>query len=217
MRKRLNLGCGLTPTPGWENYDNSPGVFLANHPGLAWLLEKLKLLSRHQKETTVRRRELRIPVRRANVAKRIPVENGCAEVVYASHLLEHLDAHEVARFLQEVRRILAPGGVIRLVVPDLQRMVARYVQDGDANALVAGTLLAQPRPRGLAARLQFLLLGPRAHLWMYDGPSLSRLLLKHGFEQPVVLAPGETTIADSGDLNLREREADSLYLEARRP
>jgi hypothetical protein len=52
---------------------------------------------------------------------------------------------------------------------------------------------------------------------MYDGASLARLLVGEGFEDPVRLRPGETTIADPGALDLREREEESLYLEARAP
>ena len=35
MPVRLNIGCGMAPTPGWLNYDNSPSVWLARWPVLA--------------------------------------------------------------------------------------------------------------------------------------------------------------------------------------
>jgi len=62
-----------------------------------------------------------------------------------------------------------------------------------------------------------LLVGDRHHAWMYDGRSLSRLLADHGFLGPGVLAPGETTIADPGALDLCERADESVYVEARKP
>jgi len=49
---------------------------------------------------------------------------------------------------------------------------------------------------------------------MYDGKSLSKLLLNTGFSKVLVLDAGETVIKDHEGLNLFEREDDSLYIEA---
>lgn len=40
--------------------------------------------------------------------------------IYTSHALEHLAPHDVARALSEFRRVLKPGGVAIIVVPDLE-------------------------------------------------------------------------------------------------
>ena len=46
-------------------------------------------------------------------------EGSIAEI-YASHVLEHLGYHlELPRALAEMRRVLAPGGMLRISVPDL--------------------------------------------------------------------------------------------------
>ena len=56
----------------------------------------------------------------------IPFPDNTAQVVYHSHILEHF-SHENARtFLRECRRVLNPGGIIRVVVPDLESLVATY-------------------------------------------------------------------------------------------
>jgi hypothetical protein len=52
---------------------------------------------------------------------------------------------------------------------------------------------------------------------MYDSASLAKLLIEAGFRNPVNLPPGQTTISESGSLDLREREEESLYVEARNP
>jgi SAM-dependent methyltransferase len=156
-------------------------------------------------------------IRWADAVVRIPIGSGTADVVYASHVLEHLDRGEVLRFLSEIARVLAPGGIVRLAVPDLARLVSRYVKTQDADELISATLLAQPRPRGLVPVLRQLWTGGRHHLWMYDGLSLVKLLETAGFMAPRALAGGETTIPDSGPLDLREREEESVYVEALRP
>ena len=68
------------------------------------------------------------------------------DVLYSSHMLEHLDTVEAMKFLIEARRVLKHGGIIRLAVPDLRRMIADYETDGDADRLVSRTQLAHTRP-----------------------------------------------------------------------
>ncbi|MEW5727632.1 MAG: methyltransferase domain-containing protein [Pseudomonadota bacterium] len=48
----------------------------------------------------------------------LPIASGTAKVVYSSHLLEHLTDSEVRHVLAEARRILEPGGALRIVLPD---------------------------------------------------------------------------------------------------
>lgn len=47
---------------------------------------------------------------------------------YSSHVLEHLSPEEATALLAEMHRVLAPGGVIRVVVPDLERVARDYLE-----------------------------------------------------------------------------------------
>jgi SAM-dependent methyltransferase len=47
-----------------------------------------------------------------------PFESDSVSEILASHLLEHLDRHTALAFLVECWRVLRPGGVLRLAVPD---------------------------------------------------------------------------------------------------
>jgi hypothetical protein len=60
-------------------------------------------------------------------------------------------------------------------------------------------------------------IGSRLHQWMYDGRSLSRLLVSQGFVSPRVLKAGETQISDPKGLDLYERSHESVYVEATNP
>lgn len=54
-------------------------------------------------------------------------DESCLEV-YASHVFEHLGYNgEVQKALLEVYRILSPGGVLRVAVPDLDTLCKLYV------------------------------------------------------------------------------------------
>ena len=57
----------------------------------------------------------------------LPFADGTFEVVYHSHALEHFDREQGERLLRECRRVLAPGGVLRVVVPDLEQIARAYL------------------------------------------------------------------------------------------
>lgn len=212
---RINVGCGANPTPGWLNFDNSLTVRLARVPALLQLLAKLGVIGAHQLHfARVVRRE---GILWANAVHRIPVPDSSAEVVYTSHMIEHLDPHsEVPSFLREVRRVLIPNGVLRLAAPDLSRRVHRYLETHDADEFIASLRLIDGTPRSVVSITRYLLVGFRNHRWMYDASSLIRLLERYEFIDPRALPAGQTTIPYPGPLNLREREDESMYVEARR-
>lgn len=212
---RINVGCGQAPTEGWRNFDNSLSLRLAGIPFLPELLRSAGALDDAQYEFIQFARSNRIEY--GDVTKGLPLASGSVEVLYSSHMLEHLGQEEASTFLKEARRVLCRGGIIRLAVPDIRRRVDQYVDSGDADAFIAGTLLSQPRPRTVAQRLRLLLVGTRHHHWMYDGASLCGLLEAHGFGKAVVVQAGDTTIQSPEPLDLREALSESVYVEAENP
>lgn len=52
----------------------------------------------------------------------LPLPDGCAQRVYAGHVLEHIPPAAVPLVLAEIRRVLAPGGLLCAVGPDLDRI-----------------------------------------------------------------------------------------------
>lgn len=70
-------------------------------------------------------------VHRANLLGRLPLEDATADLVYSSHFLEHIPRDQVTSFLRECWRILKPGGVLRLVVPDLENLCRTYLHHRD--------------------------------------------------------------------------------------
>ncbi|MBF0154306.1 MAG: class I SAM-dependent methyltransferase [Magnetococcales bacterium] len=212
---RINVGCGRSPTPGWSNFDNSPSVrFSQLSPVLITLLAKFSILNQGQCDFITFCRSQNIVYADA---LSLPLPDHQVDVIYSSHMLEHLDQYAARCFLQEAKRLLKPGGIIRLVVPDLEAMVLNYMKHLDGNAFLEQTLLIRNDPRSLGNRLAFLITGDRGHKYLYDARSLCRLLAKESFVNPCALPPGETTIPHPGELNLREREAESIYVEALAP
>ncbi|MEI7895990.1 MAG: methyltransferase domain-containing protein [bacterium] len=211
---RVNLGCGRTPAKGWRNFDNSYSVRLRSIPLLPGLLLNTGILLRDQYDYLQFTRVHDIEY--GDILKGLPLADSSVEVLYSSHVLEHLDRQEVEAYLREARRILCPGGILRLVVPDLAMIINKYNENHDADAFVTEIYLSQLRPRTFTQRLRATVVGSRIHQWVYDGASLSAVLMKNGFIDPTVLKPGETTIPDPGEFNLSERADVSLYVEARK-
>jgi Methyltransferase domain len=212
---KVNVGCGLSPTPGWLNFDNSLSVRVARWPTISSALTRTGFLA--EKSAELSEMTQRGSIRFANAATRIPCATGSVAAVYSSHMIEHLDRAEARAFLAEVMRVLSPSGVVRVAAPDLSRLAKDYMVNGDADGFVTGINMGLDRPAGLRGWAKWTLVGPRHHLWMYDGESLTRLLREAGFEDPAVMPPGSTKIPGPGQLDLTERAMESVYVEAVRP
>lgn len=58
--------------------------------------------------------------------KQLPFPDCSVDVVYTSHVIEHFTYAAGLKILKEIFRTIKPGGIIRLVTPDLERMVKDY-------------------------------------------------------------------------------------------
>lgn len=205
----VQYGCAFSAPPGWVNFDSSPTM----------RFERLPVLGRVY---TKNNRRFPPEVRYGDVVAGLPVESGSCRGVYASHVLEHLCLEDCRAALRETLRILAPGGIFRLVVPDLQVYAERYLDAagaGDAAASIRfmertglGVQFRSRTPMGMARRL----LGNSAHQWMWDEASLRAELEGTGFT-----AVRRAQLGDSEDpmFELAESPArfvDACAMEARR-
>jgi ubiquinone/menaquinone biosynthesis C-methylase UbiE len=100
-----------------------------------------------------------------------------ADLIYCSHALEYFDRDQARDVLQEWYRVLAPGGLLRLAVPDFESLVKVYQTSGALDR-VLGPLYGKMdivTPSG-HERLY--------HKTKYDEGSLSSLLQQCGFLAP---------------------------------
>jgi SAM-dependent methyltransferase len=111
MALLLNLGCGDRTDPAWVNIDQSARGRLRAIPGIRRLVGGPN------------------PPGYVNwdLRRGIPCADGAAAVAYASHMLEHLQQPEADAFLREAYRVLQPGGIARIVVPDLEQLARDYL------------------------------------------------------------------------------------------
>lgn len=75
-----------------------------------------------------------------NLLQGIPFADNTFDAVYHSHVLEHFTRTDAGTFIKECYRVLKPGGIIRIAIPDLEKIATLYLQklnaalQGDAHA-----------------------------------------------------------------------------------
>ncbi|MBX9761222.1 MAG: methyltransferase domain-containing protein [Beijerinckiaceae bacterium] len=211
----VQYGCGLAAPDGWVNFDSSPRLRFERMPGVGAVAALLG------------KRLFPENIDYGDIVQGLPVPDGGADAVYASHVLEHLSRNDVSVALANTYRVLRPGGVFRLIVPDLHWRAALYLADranGDAAAaerFIASTHMGlMDRPQGLMGILRGAY-GSTGHRWFYDEASMRTLLAEAGFVDVRLCAMGDSgdpmfdRVEDIGRF-VFEGEAE-LAMEARRP
>jgi predicted SAM-dependent methyltransferase len=143
-----------------------------------------------------------------NLARPLPFDSGSVAAIFHEHLLEHLPLTAGDHFLRECHRVLRPGGILRVGVPDAGQLLRSYA--GDRSYLEE---LHPGRPTALLA-VQELFYWHR-HCAMFDVDTLSLLFEAGGFPDPRQRAFGETDLDPAPDTE--RRRAGTLYMEARKP
>ena len=142
--RKLHLGSFDQAADGWLNTDVTPHMLVARVPALPWLLHRVGVL-RDGRYAAYRSGAFR-SLRYLDVSRRFRFDDETFDCVYASHMLEHLHPDVAEHCLREAHRVLRPGGVLRLAVPDLDQMVADY-DPADPDALPVGHLPGSRTPR----------------------------------------------------------------------
>lgn len=143
---KINVGAGKRTYPDWWNCD------IEQDPGASQPLDAIC------------------------DAKTVPLPDGCADVVQAIHLFEHLYRWEIDTALSEWRRLLKPAGLLILELPNLVKCCENYL---------AGRMRGGKDPDQLA---RFGIYGdPRTenhwmgHRWGYSPSELIQILHERGF------------------------------------
>jgi predicted SAM-dependent methyltransferase len=202
----VQYGCGWQAPPNWLNFDSSPTL----------RFEKIPFVGRLYTKNARRFPE---NVFYGDIVKGLPVNNGSVARLFASHVIEHLGYQDAQLALKRSHELLKPGGLFRLVVPDLKARAQKYISAADRNSPVAAidfmrsTMLGrEKRPRGLRAVIAETF-GGSHHLWMWDEASLSAALLEQGFVNIRRCSFGDSEDPRFAEVEDRTRFIDGDFIE----
>jgi predicted SAM-dependent methyltransferase len=214
---KVNLGCGPKGVVGWINIDRSYKVYLSRFPILKYILRILswlRLISRIAPEEEF---PAELKIIRCDVTKGLPFNDAEVDYIYSSHMFEHLTRDELIFVLKECYRVLKTGGVLRIVVPDLEILIKNYLSHKQNNDVMAADKFMESlglhclRPKKPLFNRIF---GGKGHQWMYDFDSLSHRLRMVGFKKIRRCEPNVGKVPDLQLLGEGELHPNSLYLEA---
>ncbi len=94
-----------------------------------------------------------------------------ADLIYASHVLEHISHNVVLKVLKEWHRVLKKGGILRLSVPDFDKLIDVYLtEEKDIRAIIGPLMGGQDNPYNF-------------HKSVFNENYLRELLLSVGFRE----------------------------------
>jgi predicted SAM-dependent methyltransferase len=70
-----------------------------------------------------------------DISKLLSIEDGSVDLIYASHVLEHFGRLKYMEVLDRWYRLLKPGGIIRISVPDFESVCYHYIENKDIYQL----------------------------------------------------------------------------------
>jgi predicted SAM-dependent methyltransferase len=139
-----------------------------------------------------------------NLKRPLPFPDGTVNAIFHEHVLEHLPGDFGLALTRECWRVLEPGGVLRIGVPDARRHIGWYV-DGQHPAY-------EHPPTALVPLLRELY--GFGHRVMYDFETLALLCHAAGFEVVEERPFGDSRLEPAPDHEWRRW--DSLYVESLR-
>lgn len=177
QRKLVNVGCGPVRPDGWINTDKSLGAFIGSR-----VRPKVEQSSANRRDQG--------QVKYLNLNRRWPWKDNSIDVVYLSHVLEHLDSRTRRRTLSEAYRVLKHKGVFRVVVPDLYQLSLNYIsafkngEEAAASELLYWLNLHSenvylPNRNIFRKAYDFLQYYPHLHRMMFDIHTLSETLIEY--------------------------------------
>lgn len=202
----VNYGCGLTAPIEWVNYDASPTLQFERIPLIGGLYTK---------------NDKRFPsnVLYGDISRGLRLDDNSVDLVYCSHILEHLSYQCLQLALSNTYKIMKSGAIFRLVVPDLEAITKRYLEssaDAAAVKFMQETLLGcERRDSGMLARLKTLWSNSQ-HLWMWDYKSLKLELEKKEFKSIRRADYGDSSDKNYSLVENRNRFVDSICIECQK-
>jgi SAM-dependent methyltransferase len=144
-----------------------------------------------------------------DIREGLPFQTDEFDYVVSIHSLPELSYEELVPAISELRRVVKPGGTLRLALPDLEKSVDAY-RRGDREYF----LIADEDMRSLGGKLALHVVWYGYSRSVFVAEFIEELLLKAGFTEIHHVGYRETRSAYQEIVSLDNREAESLFVEA---
>lgn len=140
-----------------------------------------------------------------DLTKPLPFASGTVQYVYSEHSIEHVSYGEAASLLREIRRVLMPGGVLRISTPDLVFLIHQYLTNNMKEWADVSWLPRTP--------CQMVNEGMRSwgHQFLYDERELALQLSGAGFQTVRKMAYRESAIPALANLECRPFHRELIF------
>jgi SAM-dependent methyltransferase len=139
----------------------------------------------------------------------LPLERDSLDYIVTHHALPEIPLSEIPGVLEELRRVLKPGGVLRVGLPDLDKGIQAYLENDREYFLVPDK---DARTTGGKFVTQLLWYGWSRTLFTHD--FADELLRKAGYREVQACAFRKTKSQFPGIVDLDTRERESFFVEA---
>jgi predicted SAM-dependent methyltransferase len=212
---KLNLGSGPSGINGWLNYDTGVLPWLSKRPRLRHLICALGLLPESY--------DVDWPaIQLVDIRHRFPLEDNSVDNIYCSQVIEHFEKYEALDILKESFRVLKPGGVIRISVPDIGKMLENYNEQREKDPQTAARVMnvlwwgyeKDIKAKSIIGKVSRFFI--RDHQWHYNAESMKNLLAQAGFTKAKSFPFRNGATPDLNRLEIEIHKKHSLFIEAKK-
>lgn len=148
---------------------------------------------------------------RCDIRAGLPLRSDSLNYVASMHALCELPYLQIVPALRELRRLLEPGGVIRLGLPDLDRAIDAYVKADLAYFSIPASETAS-----LSGKFIVQMTWYGTNLLMFTEEFTHELLERAELRDITRCQPGRTVSAYPEIVELDNRPKETFFLEARK-
>jgi predicted SAM-dependent methyltransferase len=168
--RKLQVGAGPNPLPGWLNTDLFPDVYAEHRDEIVFL----------------------------DASKPLPLDEMTFDYIFSEHQIEHISEPAGRAMVTEFFRILRPGGRVRVATPDLAAVIRLY--DDPLDELerhyidwVMTRFLPDVQSGNRRCYVINQMFTAHKHRFIYDQETLSAILANAGFIDIQRRQPGESS------------------------
>lgn len=169
---KLNVGCGTDYKKGWINIDNNTDENI----------DKLDL--------------------NWDLRKPLPFDDNSVDFIFNEHFFEHLTVEEARKTIKDLMRLLKPGGVMRVAMPDLESVVDHYLN----VPLNRDPVIKEFKMDYIKTKAEWMNMSFRwwGHMWLYDFEELQRRFKELGFDKIKRCKLRQSTYPELKNLEIRD-------------